>query len=96
MLASLGWQREAAYVNGLVADVLAWAGQKSEAIAIARNQSAKLFELQACSGLARLWLRRGRPTDVQVLLEPVHAWFTEGLTLPDLREAQDLLAEGSL
>jgi hypothetical protein len=32
VLAPLCWQREAAYANGLMADVLAWAGQKSEAI----------------------------------------------------------------
>jgi len=141
MLTSLGGQREAAYVNGLMADVLVWAGRQSEAagildetllrsaatgvvafdaglrsrkaavlatgsdaeiaaaecefrcaIDIARNQSARLFELQACNALARLWLKQDRTSEARALLEPVLDWFTEGRTLPDLREAHEILA----
>ncbi len=140
-LHSLGSRRETAYVNGLMADVLAWSGRQPEAIRlldetllasartgavafdakircrkaailatgsgadvvaaeaefrhaidIAQGQSSKLFELQSCIGLARLWLHQGRPAQARSLLEPIHAWFTEGLTLPDLREAREVLA----
>ena len=63
-----------------------------QAIDVARQQSAKLFELQACTGLARVRLRQGRPTDARNLLGPVYAWFAEGSTLPDLREAREVLA----
>jgi class 3 adenylate cyclase/tetratricopeptide (TPR) repeat protein len=145
VLASLGGQREAAYVNGLMVDVLVWANHRAEAIDlvnntllrsadtgvvafdawlrcrkavvlvtgsdaricaaehefkhaidIARNQSAKLFELQASSGLARLWLNQGRAADARALLQPVLHWFNEGLTLPDIRAAAEVLAECSL
>ena len=64
----------------------------STAIDIAQSQSSKLFELQSCIGLARLWLRQGKPMEARSLLEPIHAWFTEGLTLPDLRAAREVLA----
>ncbi|HEY2620737.1 MAG TPA: hypothetical protein VGI78_25600 [Acetobacteraceae bacterium] len=63
-----------------------------QAIDVARQQSAKLFELQACTGLARFWSRQGRPADARTLLGPVYAWFAEGSTLPGLREAREVLA----
>jgi tetratricopeptide (TPR) repeat protein len=62
------------------------------AIGIARGQLAKMFELQACSGLARLWLSQGRPKEARLLIEPIVAWFTEGLNLPDLQEARAIVA----
>ena len=45
VLVSLGWQREAAYVNGLMADVLAWAGRKSEAIKLLDETLADIGSL---------------------------------------------------
>jgi tetratricopeptide (TPR) repeat protein len=139
-LDALGWRREAAYVDVLLADVLTYAGRWQEAlglldetlresarsgitvfdaalrtrkaivlsagnasafaaaeqefrlaIAVARNQSARLLELQACNGLAQLMLRQGRVAEVPELVQPVHAWFSEGLGLPDLHLASELL-----
>jgi class 3 adenylate cyclase/tetratricopeptide (TPR) repeat protein len=140
-LQAIGSQRETTYVNGLMADALAWAGRGSDAIslldetllissrtgaaafdatirlrkgvalataanaeiaaaeaeftraiAIARSQSARLFELRACTCLAGLWMTQGRAEDARALLRPVTDWFQEDAALPDLREARALLA----
>jgi DNA-binding SARP family transcriptional activator len=61
------------------------------AIQIARKQQAKLFELRATSSLAKLWLKRGRSAESRELLARAHGWFTEGIELPDLKNAQALL-----
>jgi tetratricopeptide (TPR) repeat protein len=64
-----------------------------EAIAIAQQQSAKLWELRATISLARLWRDHGRLTDARELLAPVYDWFTEGFDTPVLQEAKVLLEE---
>ncbi len=64
-----------------------------DAIALARRQGAKLFELRAGASLARLWHARGRGTQAYDLLAPVYNWFTEGFDAPDLIEAKALLDE---
>jgi DNA-binding winged helix-turn-helix (wHTH) protein/tetratricopeptide (TPR) repeat protein len=64
-----------------------------EAIAIARRQHAKSFELRATAALSRLWARQGRARDAHAELATIYAWFTEGLDTPDLRDARTLLAE---
>jgi class 3 adenylate cyclase/predicted ATPase len=61
------------------------------AIAIARGQDAKLWEMHAAINLARLWRDQGRHSEAQNLLAPVYGWFTEGFETPDLREAKILL-----
>ncbi len=61
------------------------------AIAIARTQRAKSYELRACLGLARLWRQQGQARAACELLSPVYAWFTEGFDTPDLEEAGSLL-----
>jgi predicted ATPase len=63
------------------------------AIAFARQQGAKLWELRAAAALARLWRDRGRRSQARDLLAPVHASFAEGFGLPDLAEAGALLGE---
>lgn len=62
-----------------------------QAIAVAKRQSAKLFELRASIGLARLWDRQGRRADAHALLAGVYGWFTEGFAAPDLQEARSLI-----
>jgi predicted ATPase len=64
-----------------------------ETIAIAQEQSAKLWELRAAASLARLWRDRGRLAEARDLLAPVYGWFTEGFGTPDLKEAKALLDE---
>ena len=62
-----------------------------QAIDIARKQSAKLFELRAATGLARLWADQDRRSEARDLLKPVYDWFTEGLGSVDLQEAKKAL-----
>ena len=63
----------------------------TQAVAVARAQSAKLIELQACNGLARLMLKQGRTAEARQIVEPVYAWFSEGLAFADLQEASEIL-----
>jgi predicted ATPase len=47
------------------------------ALAIAREQGTRGYELRAATSLARLWREQGRQTEARDLLAPVYAWFTE-------------------
>jgi class 3 adenylate cyclase/tetratricopeptide (TPR) repeat protein len=62
-----------------------------QALAVARRQSAKLFELRAAISLARLWRDQGKRQKAHDLLAPIYGWFTEGFDTPVLKEAKALL-----
>jgi DNA-binding winged helix-turn-helix (wHTH) protein/predicted ATPase len=62
-----------------------------EAIAVARQQGARGWELRVATSLAHLLLDRGRRIDARELLAPVYGWFTEGFDTPDLQKAKALL-----
>jgi predicted ATPase len=64
-----------------------------EALSIAEEQEAKLWELRAAVSLARLCRDRGRRVEARDLLAPVYGWFTEGFGTPDLKDAKALLNE---
>ena len=64
-----------------------------EALAVARAQQAKSWELRAAMSLSRLWHGAGKTAEAMKLLGDVHGWFTEGFDTADLREAAALLAE---
>jgi predicted ATPase len=64
-----------------------------QAIAIAKRQSAKMFELRAAASIARLWRDQGKRDEACELLAPVYGWFTEGFDTRDLKEAKALLEE---
>ena len=64
-----------------------------QALALAQQQSAKLYELRAATSLARLWLEQGRRGEARDLLAPLYGWFTEGFDTADLKEAAALLSE---
>jgi tetratricopeptide (TPR) repeat protein len=64
-----------------------------QAIAVAKRQSAKMFELRASTSLARLWRDQGKRTEARDLLAPICGWFTEGFDTPVLQDAKALLAE---
>ena len=66
-----------------------------QALAVARSQQAKSWELRAAISLARLWQSQHRRDDAHELLAPVYDWFTEGFDSPDLRDAQTLLHQMS-
>jgi predicted ATPase len=63
------------------------------ALAVARQQQAKSWELRAAMSLARLWRSQGKPQQARELLAPVYGWFTEGFDTLDLKEAKALLEE---
>jgi len=63
------------------------------ALSIAVEQEAKLWELRAAASLARLRRDQGHHTEARDLLAPVYGWFTEGFGTPDLKEAKALLEE---
>jgi len=62
-----------------------------KAIEIARQQSAKLWELRAATSLARLWHGQGRRAEAGQLLTEIYGWFAEGFETADLKEAKALL-----
>jgi predicted ATPase len=63
------------------------------ALAVARSQQAKSWELRASMSLARLWRDQGKVQQARELLAPVYGWFTEGFDTPDLKQAKALLDE---
>ena len=63
------------------------------ALAIARQQQAKSWELRATMSMARLWRDQGKRDEARELLAPVYGWFTEGFDTLDLKEAKALLEE---
>ncbi len=62
-----------------------------EALAIARQQNAKSWELRAALSLSELWRTQNRGEDAYNLLQPIYAWFSEGLDTDDLVRAKNLL-----
>ena len=63
------------------------------ALAVARQQEAKSWELRAAMSMARLWRDQGKRDEARELLAPVYGWFTEGFDTRDLKEAKALLDE---
>jgi predicted ATPase len=64
-----------------------------QALAIARRQQAKSWELRAAMSLSRLWQQQGKRAEAHELLAPIYSWFTEGFDTADLQEAKALLEE---
>jgi predicted ATPase len=63
------------------------------ALSIAQEQEAKLWELRAVVSLARFHRDQRRHTEAHGLLAPVYGWFTEGFDTRDLKIAKALLDE---
>jgi len=64
-----------------------------QALAVARRQQAKSWELRTAMSLARLWQQQGKRAEARGLLAPIYGWFTEGFDTADLQEAKALLEE---
>jgi predicted ATPase len=73
------------------ADLAKAAEHFEHALAIARAQQAKSWELRAAISLARLWREEGKRQQAHDCLAPLYGWFTEGFDTLDLREAKALL-----
>ena len=66
------------------------------AIAIARQQGARSWELRATVSLCRLWHSQGsqgKRKEAHQILAEIYNWFTEGFDTLDLKEAKALLEE---
>ena len=63
------------------------------ALAVARAQQAKSFELRAAMSMAQLWRDQAKRDEARELLAPVYGWFTEGFDTLDLKQAKALLGE---
>jgi len=61
------------------------------ALAIARDQGTRGYELRAATSLAWLWREQGRRDEARDLLSPVYGWFSEGFETVDLKDAKALL-----
>jgi predicted ATPase len=61
------------------------------AIEIARNQSAKSYELRATMSLARLLAKQNHREEARAMLAEIYNWFTEGFDTADLKHAKALL-----
>jgi len=63
------------------------------ALAVARQQQAKSWELRAAMSMARVWRDQGKRQQARELVAPIYNWFTEGFDTRDLKEAKALLEE---
>jgi len=62
------------------------------AIAVAKRQSTRSFELRAALSLAKLYQSIGRPADAHAVLDPALEGFSPTPEFPEVAEAQALLA----
>lgn len=65
----------------------------AQSLALSRDQGARAWELRTAIDLAALWDSKGRAADARALLQTVYERFDEGLTSPDLKVAEVLLAK---
>jgi predicted ATPase len=63
------------------------------ALAVARKQNARTWELRAAASLARFWRDQGKRDEALNLLVPVCGGATEGFNIPELRDARAMLNE---
>ncbi len=64
-----------------------------QAVAIARRQGAKSWELRATMSLTRLLEAQGKRDEARIMLGEIYGWFTEGFDTADLKNAKALLHE---
>jgi predicted ATPase len=93
-----GWDAEIHRLCGELTARLPYPDPEAEesfrtALAIAREQGTRGYELRAATSLARLMGEQGRRGETRDLLAPVYGSFTEGFDTQDLEEAKALLEE---
>ena len=64
-----------------------------EAIEVAKDQTARGWELKAATRIAELWGEQGEREKARQALEPVYDSFTEGSSMTDLRTAGSVLQQ---
>jgi predicted ATPase len=65
----------------------------ARALAIARDQRARSWELRAATSTARLWRDQGKRQQAHDLLASIYGWFAEGFDTLDLTQVKTLLDE---
>jgi predicted ATPase len=65
----------------------------THALAVARAQHTKSWELRAAMSLAQLWRDQGKRDAARDVLAPALTWFAEGFATLDLKRAKALLVE---
>jgi class 3 adenylate cyclase/tetratricopeptide (TPR) repeat protein len=100
IIETTGERHNEAEMHRLRGNLLYAAGDRSaaeesyhQALAVAKRQSAKLWELLGAASLARLWRDQGKRTEARDLLAPVYGWFTEGFDTSVLQDGKRLLQE---
>jgi predicted ATPase len=63
-----------------------------EAIRMSREHGAKMWELRAALGIARLWHAQGRTEEALGRLDAITGWFDESCRVPEVRALFDLVA----
>ena len=93
------WEAEVNRMAGEIAlrspepDVVKVEAYFERALAVARQQQAKSWELRAAMSMARLWRDQGKRQQARDLLASIYGWFTEGFDTLDLKQAKTLLDE---
>jgi predicted ATPase len=64
-----------------------------QALALAHQQEAKIWELRSAVSLARFWSARGRLREARDLLVPLCDAFARSRPIPDIEAAKALLIE---
>ena len=65
------------------------------AMAVARQQQAKSWELRAAMSMARLWRDQGKRQQAHDLLTPVYGWFTEGFDMGRIERLSGIVRRNS-
>lgn len=74
-------------------DSAAFEARLKASIGLAAEQQALGWELRSMTSLARLWQEQGRREEGLKGLSEIYERFTEGHETPDLKRAQELIAE---
>src|SRR5262249_49494158 len=85
--------RIAGDIAWLAADVGKAKAHFDRALAVARAQQAKSWELRAATSMAVLLRDQGQRAEARQLLAPVYGWFSEGFETLDLKRGKAVLAE---
>lgn len=80
------------WIHGLAGDRASAERLLQRALAVARAQEARSWELRAAMTLAELLERHGEAAAALAVVQPVHGWFTEGFGSSDLQGAARLIA----
>ena len=62
-----------------------------EAMDVARQQHASMWQLRVANSLAGFYFQQGRSDEARQVVSEIYYWFTEGFDTPDMLQASSLL-----